>query len=152
MFDKQRDALAVSKTPWLGLEGARNLSDGEAFDFPGQDLTGEALSVFLSLGPGRATLATLPVSIAVASTTWGALLTPCKLERLLPCDKELTDAVTVSTVDVSWAAASFTNVPEAAIPNDVVPLYLELRRTDGTGPRIAGGVFYLTETNLNGDP
>ena len=151
MFDNQRNALSISKTPWLGIEGARNLSDGEAFDFLDQDLTGEALSVFLSLAPGRATIATLPVNIAVAVTDWATVLS-CDSKRYLPCDKELTDAVTVSTVDVSWAAANFTNVPEAAIPNDVVPLYLELRRTDGTGPRIAGGVFYLTETNLNGDP
>lgn len=151
MFDSQRKALEISKTPWLGIEGARNLSDGETFDFLEQDLTGEALSVFLSLAPGRQVIATLPVTIAVASTTWGDILS-CDRKRYLPCDKELTDAVTVSTVSITWAAANFTNVPEATIPNDVVTLYLELRRTNGTGPRIAGGVFYLTETNLNGDP
>jgi len=151
MFESQRNALAISGTPWLGMEGARNLSDGEAFEFLEQDLTGELLSVFLSLGPGRETLATLPVSIAVSSTTWAEAL-KCGYERLLPCGQELTDAVTVSTINVSWAVANFTNVPEAVIPNDVVPMYLELRRTNGTGPRIAGGVFYLTETNLNGDP
>ena len=151
MFDSQRNALAVSGTPWLSMEGGRNLSDGDAFDFVEQDYTAEDLSVFISLAPGRATLATLPVAISVASTTWAALLNPCNLERLLPCDKELTDAVVVSTVNVSWAEANFTDVPEAATPNDVAPLYLELRRTDGTGPRLAGGVFYLTETNKNGD-
>ena len=150
MFDNQRSALEVSKTPWLGLEGARNLGDGEAFEFLGVDMTGEELSMFLSLAPGRAALATLPVSIATASTDWGTVLS-CDLKRLLPCDKTLTDAVVVSTVNVTWGVTSFANVPEAATPNDVVPMYLELRRTDGTGPRIAGGVFYLTETNLNGD-
>lgn len=150
MFDNQRNALAISKTPWLGIEGARNLSDGEAFEFLEQDYTNEALSVFLSLAPGRATLATLPVSVVVTSTTWDDILA-CDQKRALPCDQELTDAVVVSTLNVSWTEVNFTNVPEAAIPNDVVPLYLELRRTDGTGPRIAGGVFYLTETNKNGD-
>ena len=151
MFDSQRNALAVSRTPWLGMEGARNLSDGDAFEFLEQDYVGEDLSVFLSLAPGRVTLATLPVDIAVSNTTWGEILA-CDRQRLLPCDQELTDAVVVSTLNVSWTEAHFTNVPEADTPNDVVPLYLELRRTDGTGPRIAGGVFYLTETNKNGDP
>ena len=150
MFDSQRNALAISRTPWLGLEGARNLSDGEALEFLEQDYTNETLSVFLSLAPGRATLATLPVSIVVTNTTWADALA-CDQKRALPCDQELTDAVVVSTLNIYWAEANFTNVPEAAIPNEVVPLYLELRRTDGTGPRLAGGVFYLTETNKNGD-
>ena len=150
MFDNQRKALAVSRTPWLGLEGARNLSDGESFIFLDLDLTGESLAIFLSLGPGLETLAQLPVTIDVASTTWGTVLSPCD-ERRLPCGSELTDAVVASTVNISWTEAKFNGVAEAAVPNDVVPLYLELRRIDGTGPRTAGGVFFLTETNLNGD-
>lgn len=151
MFDSQRNALAISKTPWIGVEGARNLSDGEAFEFVDQDFTNENLSMFLSAGPGRVVLTTLPVSVAVTATDWETVLS-CDSKRFLPCDSSLTDAVTVSTLNVSWAASNFTSVPEADIPNDVLPLYLEIRRTDGTGPRIAGGVFYLTETNLNGDP
>ena len=150
MFDSQRNALAVSGTPWLSMEGARNLSDGQSFQFFDLDLTGENLAVFFSLAPGRATIGQADAIITVASTDWATALTPCH-ERKLPCGSELTDAVVVSTVDVAWAAPSFASVPEADIPNDVVPLYLELRRVDGTGPRIAGGVFYLTETNLNGD-
>ena len=74
MFNSQRNALAVSGTPWLGIEGARNLTDGEAFDFLDQDLTGELLSVFLSLGPGRETIATLPVSVTINNTTWSEAL------------------------------------------------------------------------------
>lgn len=150
MFDSQRTALAVSRTPWLAMEGARNLSDGQAFQFFDLDLAGEDLAVFFSLAPGRAVIGQATAIISVAATDWGTALTPCNRHKL-PCGSELTDAVNVSTVDVAWAASSFANVPEASVPNDVVPLYLELRRTDGTGPRIAGGVFYLTETNLNGD-
>jgi len=150
MFDRHRNALAVGGTPWLGLEGGRNLADGQAFEFLGLDLSGENLSVFFSLAPGRAVLTQNDVTITTTTLTWAEALTKCN-ERRKPCDVELTDTVVVSTVNISWTATTFTNIPEANVPNDVVPLYLELRRTDDTGPRIAGGVFYLTETNLNGD-
>lgn len=146
MFDKHRAATQIAGDPYIQISAARGYADGETIPVADTDWSGESLACVVSKGPDQPSLATLSVSLSTESKTWQQYKDECvPVERYMPCGAELTDSITTTLMTISWSAANLASLPRATVLGEPVNLYLEVRRSNGTGQRFAAGDFILTE-------
>jgi len=150
VFDLHKEALRISKTPYVPLEAGRGLSDGDVIVMPDTDLSAETMVCVVAEVPGGKALATLPVDIETETRTWQSYVDEdCIPKHYFPCGINMEDTITTSLLTVSWSPSSFSNVPEnTKVKGEPLNLYYEIRRDGNIGPRYVAGDLILTESNI----